>query len=249
MPVFTVATDLNYGEHAGQQYEIFVPQDANDQPLTILIPGGWWRDSSTATLRSIAWQLAEENVASAVISTRALGKAFAMDGHAIIEDVKEGIKACVEEASLYGCRQNGPRLIATGSGCLSALLASAELFDDELYFPSQILCASCPPSLKAWDGCPDDVRKDLDRFIGKRNPVASPETIAADRYPPAFFLHGDADEVVPAAQARELYRHLLSEEESNRFTVLSGAGANLIETMDGRVADSVMNKILSWTDR
>lgn len=240
-----LVTAVAYADHARCRLEVVAPDPCPEQSPLVLIGGGWWRGQSAEQLRHLAIRLAEQGQVCITLGQRSLEDAGG--GDALVTELAAGLRLGLEEVALLGGRLRGAQLLGSGSGSLLALALAGRLADDPELACRGVVCAGGAVTTTPWEACPSSIAERLQRFApAERGNELDPLQIPADRLPPVFLLHGDADQEPPAAVARQLYRRLLDADDPAQFAVLSGAGHRFLEEGDAHLRATAIDKILAW---
>lgn len=239
-------TDLSYGDHPRHRADLVCPEDGGERPVVVCVHGGWWHSGRRGNLLPLAIALAERGFAAATIDYRLLGDGVS-DGRDIVADVVAALPTVIEEASLYGAKAGSAWLLGSGAGALTALVAAMRC-DADADAPSVYGVAACgaPGGLTPWDNCPDTVATQLQAYAGHHAAELDPLQASADALPPLFMVHGDHDQDVPVAAARELVRHALTVDGEAHCAVLSGVGHHVVEDASSRGAISALDRLVPW---
>ena len=238
-------TDIAYGEHPRQRFDLFCPQDVREsRPLVVCVHGGWWQSGWREDLLVLALRLAEAGWPAATIGYRLLESTG--DGAGIQADLRAAVTTALEENLVLGGTGRSVVLVGAGAGGLTALgLAAASAGDHEVLVQG-VACYGTAPSLQAWDGCTSEVAKQLAIYAGDKAQDLDPSLQAADRFPPVLLVHGDADKEVPVGPGREFYRKLIEADDPAKLQVLAGVGHHALDAAHGRGFTDCVDRICDW---
>jgi len=205
--------DLPYvdGGKASQRLDLFIPAAlSKPAPLLVWIHGGGWRegDKRGHPMRAFA----EHGFAIASINYRLTGEAVFP---AQIDDVRAALKWLRAHATEYGYDSNRIGIIGhSAGGHLSALLGVSSLGDQAVQavcvlsgpcdMQAMVEAAIDPKRRTAMESLFGTPLKDKTALIRS----ASPITQITRGSPPFLILHGEQDEVVPAALAQRFHEAL-----------------------------------------
>jgi len=192
--------------------DIYLPTTQGPHPGVIVIHGGAWAGGSKSNLANHALLLARNGFAAIAISYRFAPK---HPFPAQLEDCQSALDWVSKNGKDY---EIDPQRIGTygysAGGHLACLLAATQADQS----PDR-------PSIKAVaaGGAPCDLTKiagessQLSYFLGgtpaevpRAYQQASPITYVSKNFPPVFFFHGTADEIVPIDNALSMFQKLKS---------------------------------------
>ncbi|HYE04730.1 MAG TPA: prolyl oligopeptidase family serine peptidase [Planctomycetota bacterium] len=231
MPDLHVVTDRTYGPHPRQQFDVFIPEGADNCATVVCVHGGWFSAGHHHDLRSLAFVLAERGYACAPISIRHL--ADVRGGADLVDDVCIAARKALEESSLLGGSPRTLVLLGSGSGSLPALAAAQRLGEDRKLRVRAAIACGVTPSADAWDGCPPAIARVVQQYGAGHADALGPMTMPADRFPPLLLLHGDQDAEVPAKLAHKLHMRVIEAGEDSQLAVLAGVGHHFIDSAHG----------------
>jgi acetyl esterase/lipase len=240
-------TDLAYGDHPRQRLDLFAPEDLEeDRPLVLCIHGGWWRNGWREDLLPLCLRLAAAGWPTATTGYRLLEQAGS--GHGILADLEAALVRGLEENLLLGGSGRSAILIGAGAGAVPALTLSSRLYaNHQLLVRGVVACASAP-TLTPWEGCSEDIARQLQTYAGNDSGLLDPALQEADRFPPVLLIHGDADSEVPVTPARTFYRSLVEADDPAKLQVLAGIGHHILDMPHGRGFSDALDRITSWLD-
>jgi acetyl esterase/lipase len=241
-----VVRDLEYSRAGDKKLllDLYLPKEAKGPlPIIVGIHGGAWSAGSKAMGQG-SW-LARHGYAVAVINYRLSGVAIFP---AQIEDCKAAVRWLRANAKKYGL--DAERVGVTGhsaGGHLTSLLATTgdvKEFDKgpNLKFSSRVQAAV--PMSGPTDFLQMDAHAPKGAFL-KHDPPSSPEsrliggaiqknkakvakanpiTYVTKDDPPFLIIHGDADPIVPAHQAKILHEALKKAGVETQLYLVKGAG-------------------------
>lgn len=247
MPALHAFTDSAYGPHLRQRYDLFVPEEADQCPTVVCLPGGWWTSGDHHDLRGVALRLAEAGWAAASIGTRHLEKDL-RNGSELVTDVVHACEKIVDEAAIYGAHDRGVVLLGSGTGSLTALAAGVRMLTDracKLRVAAVVACG-LTPALEPWEGCPADKAGLLKTFAGDAADRLDPARLPADAFPPVLVLHGEHDPEVPTRHALAFQKRLAEAGEVARIETVSSAAHRWIEAVYDRPARFAIDRIIGF---
>lgn len=247
MPILHALTDLTYGPHLRQKLDVFVPANAKGGATVLCLHGGWWTTGAHHDLRSFALHLAELGVPAASMGHRHLEKDV-KSGAELVDDIKLAAQRAVDEAGLLEASDRGVFLLGSGSGSLPMLAAAWQLANDrttKMRIRGVIACG-VTPSPVAWEGCPLVLAKTLHSYAGMTPGPFNPMELRADGFPPALFLHGDADLDVPTKAAQKLQQRMTDAGDECHLVSIAGASHQFIENPFDRMARSALDRIVPF---
>lgn len=238
-------TDIAYGDHPRQRLDLFAPEaPVEGRPLVVCVHGGWWRSGWRDDLLPCCLRLAERSWATVSLGYRLLDAAG--DGTGIVDDLEAGLRRALEEHLLLDGSGRSAVLVGAGAGALGALALAARLHDQrDLLIRGVAACASAP-TLEPWEGCAADIAGQLTAFAGTAGERLDPMRQAPERSVPVLMIHGDADDEVPVAPARALYRRLIEADAAARLDVLTGVGHHVLDRPHARGFDDAIRRVDEW---
>jgi acetyl esterase/lipase len=235
--------DVRYGEVLGYrplELDLYLP--AAERPLPVIVHvhgGGWRRGSRREPLPALGTTfydgLAAQGFAVAAVDYRLSGEARFP---AALEDVRAAVDWVRDNAASYGLDADRVFLWGDSSGGHLALLTAltgAKVPNRQVqgvvaWFPVTDL-AGLPGDVAAAGGVPDpgpDSREA--QFLGapassvpELARQASPVTHVSADGPPVLLMHGDADDMVPAAQSIRLAEALRAAGAEVELELVPGA--------------------------
>jgi acetyl esterase/lipase len=205
-----------FGTGGGRELrcDIFEPPPAIKNGIgVLLVHGGGWSQGDRSQLKGYGVLLGRRGYTCVASEYRLTGEGL---WPAQIEDVKCALRYMRASAAEFGI--DPERIVVSGNsaGGHLALMAGAESraeFEgaggnaDQLSSVAAVISFYPPTGLdaRAWGGMP--------ALFGKGAPVetirgASPLTYASANFPPTLLIQGNKDEVVPAAEATNMYEAL-----------------------------------------
>lgn len=217
-----VQADVTYSKVAGEELkmDIYFPQrDPNaTSPAVVVIHGGAWMSGRRQDMTALATQFAESGFVAATVSYRLAPK---HKWPAMLDDVQTAVRYLRSKAGEY--RIDPRRIGATGAsagGHLALLLGFRDTRDGN---PAEFKGLSSKVSAVFNIFGPTDLRRDFpatldslfETVLGKKKAdslddirLASPVEWISKSAAPVFTLHGEADPLVPNAQAKWLKEKL-----------------------------------------
>jgi len=240
----TVEENVTYAP--GLTLDIYKPADsgAGARPAVILIHGGGWTSFDKSTMKGMGGFLSRSGFVAFAVDYR-LFKGADTRWPAQLDDVQRAVRWVRANAGKYGVNPERVGAFGHSAGAqLAALLGMEETRDN-----SEAALAKYSSKVQAVVDVsgPTDftTQKDPDgiaffgNFLGTeyaKHPEvwqqASPAFHAAKDNAPFLILHGTRDEMVPIAQAQELYEKLKA----------AGVAASLIKVDDGHTFQSTENR-------
>jgi acetyl esterase/lipase len=245
MAVARALLKLPYGPHPRTQFDLIVPEGAEDSALVICLHGGWWTHGRHEDLRAFCLALAEQGLPSATIDFRPLGEG-ARHGQDILDELRGAIDKVLEEAAVCGLDGRSLVLLGSGSGSLLALLLAAQLGTDPKLRVRACIACGVTPSLDHADVAAPHALKAVDQFAGSQRHALSPITLRPDGFPPLLLLHGDSDGEIPAKVVHRFHMRVVEGGEPSQYAVLTGVGHQFIEQPHERAGKAAMERILPF---
>ena len=219
---------FEYGD--GLQIDVHAPDDRSNHPIAITVHGGGWFTGRLDSMGHLADGLAARGfvVFNATYRTIARGGSFP----GMVEDVACAVAYAREHALDYSTTADHFTLIGHSAGAhLSALVTfSPSTFGGE--------CAGADAGVNAWVGLAGSYDTEtyaflLQPFFGI--PFADDPALWSQGNPYTYvnevdpavdllFVHGDADEVVPASMTENLYLAADLAGASATLRIITGAG-------------------------
>lgn len=229
-----VKADVTYSRVAGEEMkmDIYVPKGnaGTSFPAVVVIHGGAWMSGKRQDMAALATQFAESGFVAATVSYRLAPK---HKWPAMLDDVQTAVRFLRSHASEY---QIDPKRIgATGAsagGHLSLLLGFR---DTRIEKPAEYAGVSSKVGAVFNIFGPTDLRRDyppaldslFETVLGKKKAdsaedirQASPVEWITKSAAPVFTLHGEADPLVPNAQAKWLKEQLDARGVRNEMRII-----------------------------
>ena len=209
-----IERDVVFGTGGGRELrcDIYRPPAGTTNGIgVLLVHGGGWQNGDRTQLQGYGILLGRKGFLCVASEYRLTGESL---WPAQIEDVKAAIRWMRANARELGI--DADKLIISGNSAgghlslVAAGTANMPAFEgtggnDGVSTAVAATIAFYPPTSldrKSWGGLPV--------LFGEGAPIdtlrsASPLTYAAAGHPPALIIHGNADEIVPAREATEMY--------------------------------------------
>jgi len=249
MPLFdtakygTVARDVTYCEIDGlaQQMDIYYPSAGGPWPCAVFVHGGGWSEGDKAPLPVVpAW----DGLLVVSINYR-MYPAYRFP--AMIEDVTCAVRHLRASAGQYNLDPDRIALIGHSAGAhlvaLAGLAAGHPDWDSDPYGDQSsrvaaVVAMSGPSDLTG--SFPDWVEELIGNVFGERQLAgASPLSYVRQDAPPFLIIHGECDEVIPAAQAHLLHDALREAGAASQLVMVKNAGHGFEPAADGPVSPAV----------
>lgn len=230
--------DLAYAE-GGRTLDLYLP-GAGQAPVVVWLHGGSWIAGDKRPLPRFLVDLRERGFAVAAVNYRLTG----LNSHpAQLHDVKGAVRWLRANAEVYGLDPGRVYLVGFSAGAHLASLAALTAGDPSLEGDvggnagvssavGGVVAIAGPSDLPRMagecTGC--EVSAEFQALgcafllCGGRGRAASPLTHVHRGAPPFLLLHGDADRVVPAEQARLLDAALRASGVPSSLVVTPGGG-------------------------
>ena len=245
-----------YGPSRQQRVDVIVPDGGSQRPLVVIFAGHWFAGSARRDYKQLAWDLAEHDQPVAIVDIRGHQERGVNDINDLLADAQTGLERAREDAMVLGWDHRHLIFLGCGSGSLVATLLSKRLLESQSRSLRGIILAGLTPALEAWEGIPDSVAERLSSLAPVpsssakevENVVKVPFTTAelfgsteqeSDSsaksgqeldWPDMLILHGDQDEAVSAAVARNFYRQANDCGIKARYGLLNGVGHDIFRS-------------------
>lgn len=203
------ATDLAYGPHSRQVFDVYVPAEGvgrRPAPLLLFLYGGSWRDGDKADYGFVGRAFAARGYVTAVADYRMVPEVRYPD---FVIDAGLALAAFRREAASFGGDGGPVRLVGHSAGAYNAVMlalapelqAAASIGDEAI---AAVAALSGP-----YDFLPLRVRATREAFAGVDDLEATqPVNRARDGAPPMLLVNGSEDEVVVPGNLQRLEEQL-----------------------------------------
>ena len=203
------ATDLAYGPHSRQVFDVYVPAEGvgrRPAPLLLFLYGGSWRDGDKADYGFVGRAFAARGYVTAVADYRMVPQVRYPD---FVIDAGLALAAFRREAVSFGGDGRAVRLVGHSAGAYNAVMlalapelqAAASIGDEAI---AAVAALSGP-----YDFLPLRVRATREAFAGVDDLEATqPVNRARDGAPPMLLVNGSEDEVVVPGNLQRLEEQL-----------------------------------------
>ncbi|MFM9871961.1 MAG: alpha/beta hydrolase [Fimbriimonadaceae bacterium] len=228
-----VTSNIEFREgQKGCLLDLFVPEGTGPNPTLLLIHGGGWISGEKETFHDEARYFASQGIASACIGYRL---APLNPFPAASDDVLHAVAFLRKNAKQYNLDPNTLVSFGNSAGghlsCIAGLQRTLSNGD-----PAENVNASvaiCPiTDIRNPDQTQYPISMSfLEQFMDcsfaespEKYSVASPMTHIHEKAPPFLIFHGEADDIVPPEQSKNLYINLQQAGVSAELHILEGEG-------------------------
>lgn len=249
--------DVSYGPYPRNKMDVYLPANRTDHtPFVVLIHGGGWVGYGKEYVRGYQDTLFSHGIAVASINHR-----YANDSSVhykdMLEDISNAVRYCIEHSAAWHVRSDQVIMTGYSSGAHLALLYS--------YMTSTRVAAivefSGPVNVgdtsllnyASTIGLLTLVQKMVGAKYIRDKPVpplfvdASPVSHVKDI--PVLIIHGDADAVVPFAQALQFDQLLKKKGITDKLIVLAGDGHDLMNLKDSTQRALEFGEAIKWIEK
>lgn len=256
-------TDISYGSHERQKFDLFLPRDYKGNGIVLFIHGGAWLAGDKNGCRSHMEKAAEAGYAAAAINYHYISDETHMD--MLMNDVHKAVASIKNKAAEAGV--NLTKMLVTGvsAGGHMSLLYSYMHKDDAAIKPVCVIDFCGPADLVDEGMVFGNVIGDSEVMIGIMNKLTgmkcTPETAnhamaLLRKYSPVYYVtpdtpptvicHGQMDMAVPFVEAVHLRDELEKKYVEYAFIPMPHAGHSLDEIGPQSTVKAVCS---AWAER
>ena len=247
------ALDVSYGSFPSSKMDVYLPAGrSKESPFVVLIHGGGWIKGDKRENRGAQQIFMDHGIASINLNYR-FADSISIHYPEMIADIDSAIDYCVAHAKAWNTRKNNFVMMGASAGGHLSLLygyttnkkvnaivgqCAPTDFTDTATINYEIRIGLLP-IIEAMAGAKYIPGEALPPEFAASSPIYHVKNI------PTLLIHGTGDQIVPFAQAEELYKKLLAENIPAELIPIPGANHDM-NMKDKATVDMVFKEIVAW---